>query len=88
MCFWSERRLGLGWRARGLIGREWKIARVCIEDKKWKRLKNDFLKNYPYQSEADQAGQSIVGKEMLHHVYVKRQTRICTTWPSFPIVVV
>ena len=23
-------------------------------------------------------------KEVKHHVYVKRQTRICTTWPSFP----
>ena len=23
--------------------------------------------------------------EVKHHVYVKRQTRICTTWPSFPI---
>ena len=22
--------------------------------------------------------------EVKHHVYVKRQTRICTTWPSFP----
>ena len=23
-------------------------------------------------------------REVQHHVYVKRQTRICTTWPSFP----
>ena len=23
-------------------------------------------------------------REVKHHVYVKRQTRICTTWPSFP----
>ena len=23
--------------------------------------------------------------EVKHHVYVKRQTRICTTWPSFPV---
>ena len=26
--------------------------------------------------------------EVKHHVYVKRQTRICTTWPSFPLLVV
>ena len=24
-----------------------------------------------------------VNREVKHHVYVKRQTRICTTWPSF-----
>ena len=23
-------------------------------------------------------------REVKHHVYIKRQTRICTTWPSFP----
>ena len=23
-------------------------------------------------------------REVKHHVYVRRQTRICTTWPSFP----
>ena len=23
-------------------------------------------------------------RKVMHHVYVKRQTRICTTWPSFP----
>ena len=23
--------------------------------------------------------------EVKHHVYVKRQTRICITWPSFPV---
>ena len=28
---------------------------------------------------------SSVIREVKHHVYVKRQTRICTTWPSFPI---
>ena len=25
-----------------------------------------------------------IAREVKHHVYVKRQTRICTTWPSFP----
>ena len=24
-------------------------------------------------------------REVKHHVYVKRQTRICTTWPSLPL---
>ena len=24
-------------------------------------------------------------REVKHHLYVKRQTRICTTWPSFPL---
>ena len=25
-----------------------------------------------------------LNREVKHHVYVKLQTRICTTWPSFP----
>ena len=28
------------------------------------------------------AGQ--LSEKVKHHVYVRRQTRICTTWPSFP----
>ena len=35
-----------------------------------------------YMTEAD--GTKLV-REDKHHVYVKRQTRICATWPSFPI---
>ena len=29
-----------------------------------------------------------VNREVKHHVYIKRQTRISTTWPSFPLLVV
>ena len=31
------------------------------------------------------AGFNLVIGEVKHHLYVKRQTRICTTWSSFPL---
>ena len=58
------------------------LSRVNFSD--WAFIWEKFFVPLPRDSSAKTAHVYALIKEVNHHVYVKRQTRICTTWPSFP----
>ena len=54
------------------------LKNYCQHQLSWNH--SDFLNALKYSP-----GLRIHIRDVKYHVYVKRQMRICTTWPSFPI---
>ena len=68
--------------------KSWQTSNVLVTkifsfqhgDQNGLRLDNYMYHNLCYMTEADRTK---LTREEKHHVYVKWQTQICTTWPSF-----
>ena len=57
------------------------LSRVNFSD--WAFICEKFFYPFARDNSAKTAQAYALIEEVNHHVYVKRQTRICTTWPSF-----
>ena len=71
----------------GLFFQVLSLSRLCYlgaskTEQKCILLLSKWLNDEYRSTKRDKPFFAILGREVKHHIYVKRQTRICTTWPS------